>query len=443
MKAIWNLKAQAACLIFLLLTTRSGAEQIALFSYFVDNGNSGVYLAYSTDGRKFQPLNNGEVVFTPPQWPNNQVLTRDPSIAYHDGLFHMVWTSDWSGRVFGYANSPDLVQWSDPIQVTPFPPSLPLADQPINTWAPEIHYDHVQANYQIVFSSTTRRERDDGDGSEGADYDNNDHRLYEVRTTDFHTFTPATRFFDHGYSVIDGHVVWDAGDIATEADDRWIMAIKREKAVWEGGKNIRFTFNDPAKTNGWSDSTEPVLGANTSIRPETHAEGPALVRLNGEWLLYADAYVPGYYALASSPDLLSWADETDNLSLPASPGLIHHGTVFLADPDDIGWRLGARSDLDEDGQITIADWTIFVANHRTDMTGLGPQQSAMLGDLDVDGDNDFHDFRLFRSDYIAVQGAAAFAALFQVPEPTTALLTLLLVCGASGVYLRHLREQSP
>jgi len=195
-------------IVSVLVASPSAAEDVVLFSYFENNGNSGVYLAYSTDGRTFLPLNNGNVVFTPPQWPNNQVLTRDPSIVFQDGLFHMVWTSDWSGRVFGYASSPDLVSWSTPLQVTPFPVTLPTIDQPINTWAPEIHYDHVQGHFEIVFSSTTPRERDDGDGSTGSDYSNNDHRLYSVRTTDFVTFTPAAK-------VVGGMTVSPSADTVT------------------------------------------------------------------------------------------------------------------------------------------------------------------------------------------------------------------------------------
>ena len=53
-----------------------------------------------------------------------------------------------------------------------------------------------------------------------------------------------------------------------------------------------------------------------------------------------------------------------------------------------------------------------------------------MGDLDGDGDNDFADFRLFQADYIAANGAAAFDALLNVPEPATALL-LLSMFGAS------------
>ncbi len=59
-----------------------------------------------------------------------------------------------------------------------------------------------------------------------------------------------------------------------------------------------------------------------------------------------------------------------------------------------------------------------------------------MGDLDGDGDNDFADFRLFQADYVAANGAAAFEALLNVPEPTAALSLLLMACGASSCGLR-------
>jgi hypothetical protein len=54
-----------------------------------------------------------------------------------------------------------------------------------------------------------------------------------------------------------------------------------------------------------------------------------------------------------------------------------------------------------------------------------------MGDLDGDGDNDFSDFRLFQTDYIAANGEAAFAALMNIPEPTTAILAFWMFAAAT------------
>ena len=64
-------------------------DDVLLFTYFRDNGQHGVNLASSTDGMNFIPLNDDKPVFTPPTW-KGQNLTRDASVLYHDGVFHMV-----------------------------------------------------------------------------------------------------------------------------------------------------------------------------------------------------------------------------------------------------------------------------------------------------------------------------------------------------------------
>ena len=72
------------------------------------------------------------------------------------------------------------------------------------------------------------------------------------------------------------------------------------------------------------------------------------------------------------------------------------------------------------------------------MTGY---QRALLGDLDLDGDNDVGDFAFFKTDYDAVNGAGAFNAMLAgVPEPSTALLVLvaaLSLCASRSK--RHVR----
>ena len=87
-----------------------------------------------------------------------------------------------------------------------------------------------------------------------------------------------------------------------------------------------------------------------------------------------------------------------------------------------GGQLFARSDLNFNGALDPADWPLFRMNHLATFAGLSAAESYRLGDLDGDGDNDFTDFRLFQSDYIAANGEAAFAALLRVPEPATGAL---------------------
>lgn len=86
----------------------------------------------------------------------------------------------------------------------------------------------------------------------------------------------------------------------------------------------------------------------------------------------------------------------------------------------------APADIDADGDIDVDDWVLFAAASHTDFSGItSAYQRFKNGDLDADGDNDYDDFRLFKADFIASNGAEAFAALAAIPEPSTALLIAL------------------
>ena len=309
-------------------TLAADGNNTTVLSFFRGNGEAGVFLAASDDGHKFRALNGDKPVFAPPKWPD-QSLTRDPSIVFQDGTFHMVWTSNWKGRVFGYAHSPDLVDWSDPVMVEPFPQSLPGEDQPLNVWAPEIHRDPLHNDFFILFSATTRRELDDGDSKIAHGLD---HRTYIVRSPDGRSFSPARLFFDPGFSVIDPVLQPDPGS------KRWVMVLKHELDPADGGKNLRLAFapadleqDFPPKFTKLSD---PILGPGSPLRPHEQVEGPSLFRRDGRWFLYCDAFTSHHYTLISSADLTTWQDETDRLEMPDG---LRHGTVFTAPRDKVGW----------------------------------------------------------------------------------------------------------
>ncbi len=304
-------------------------DEVFILSYFRGNGETGVFLAASDDGFHFEPLNDDKPVFAPPKWPD-QSLTRDPSILFHDGTFHMVWTSNWEGRVFGYASSGDLADWSEPTQVRPFPAELPEDDQPLNVWAPEIHRDPVRGDFFILFSSTTPRELEDGDSPIAHDLD---HRSFVVRTKDGGKFSPARLFYDPGYSVIDPVVHPDP------ANERWVMVAKKELFREDGGKNLRLAFAPASegKPLEFSDLGDPILGPGSSIRPGEQVEGPSLLRHDGRWLVYADAFTSKHYSCISSEDLEEWKDETDRLDMPPN---LRHGTIFKAPRDEVAWLAG-------------------------------------------------------------------------------------------------------
>jgi hypothetical protein len=85
-----------------------------------------------------------------------------------------------------------------------------------------------------------------------------------------------------------------------------------------------------------------------------------------------------------------------------------------------------RSDLNGDGSVNVADWSLFIPNSFTTFATDTRVAAYLKGDLDGDKDNDYADFELFKTDFIAVNGAAAFAQLSGVvPEPSTIVLAVV------------------
>ncbi|WP_197440209.1 glycoside hydrolase family 43 protein [Polystyrenella longa] len=302
-------------------------DTVFLLPYFLGNGETGVYFAYSRDGLKFDWLNDGKVVMPAPKW-ENESLTRDPSIIYHAGEFHMVWTTSWASRSIGYAHSKDLKDWSEPLKIDVWGKRTDVS----NTWAPEIHWDPEQHEYLILWSSTVAEELDDSDGSE--DGHGHDHRSYAIRTTHFKEFTEPELFFspqDPEMSVIDPVIAHDNRGTEAREDDRWVMAIKNEMSVDKGGKNLRLVFSNQMQEPYDTKLGPPIVGAGTDI-VDTMGEGPSLFKLNGLWYLYWDAPDSDYsYCLATSPDLVEWTNRTGEMSLPAEQ--MRHGTVLPVPAD--------------------------------------------------------------------------------------------------------------
>jgi hypothetical protein len=304
-------------------------DDILLFSFFRDNGQAGIYLAASEDGLDFKPLNNDQPVMKPAPW-EKQNLTRDPSIVYHDGKFHTVWTTNWRGDCFAYAESTDLVTWSAPVRVEPFP----AGQTPRNTWAPEICWDPGQKNFMIVFSSVV-------DSARGQ-------QMFVTRTADGKTFTPAKLYLDQKFGCIDGMTVLDE----TAAGKRWVVIYKNEEKTENGGKNLHIATAPADFSLPWTLEPAPIVGPGSSVRPQEMAEGPSLLQWKGSWYLYWDAFHNNHYSMASSPDLKTWTDRTAKLRLPKYPNNPRHGTVFRAPRAAVGWLKGTPADKKTEAQST-------------------------------------------------------------------------------------------
>ena len=316
--------------------TSVSSEHVFLLPYFLGNGETGIYLTASKDGLRFDWLNDGKPILAAPDWPNES-LTRDPSILFHDGVFHMVWTTSWWSRSIGYANSKDLVTWSEPQKIDIWRNRTDVR----NTWAPELHWDPEQTVFLILWSTTTEAELLDNDGT-GNPHDL-DHRSYASRTADFKNFSEPKLFYsptEPELSVIDPYITHDDRGTSTKGDDRWVMVIKNEMYEKDGGKNLRLVFSQ--KMQGPYDSKlgPPIVGAGTPIVNHM-GEGPSLLRHDGLWRLYWDA--PGSkfsYCMATSSDLKTWTNQSHKMKLPVAH--MRHGTVLKVPKSSIGNFLNAK-----------------------------------------------------------------------------------------------------
>jgi hypothetical protein len=297
------MKLKMAILFLLVIALSAKAQkEVYLFSYFVDNGQDGLHLAYSVDGLKWTPLNDGKSFLAPTVGKDK--LMRDPFIlSGKDGMFHMVWTSGWWDKQIGYAESPDLINWSDQKGI-PVMEHEPTAK---NSWAPEMVYD--PANKQtIIFWATTIPGRHSDVASSEREKGLN-HRMYCTTTADFKSFSPTKIFFNPDFSTIDATIL--------PKNDKFYMFLKNENPN-PPEKNIRITIADQA-------SGPYPLKVSAPITGRYWAEGPTTLEVGEFVYVYFDKYTSHQYGAVRSKNMTDWEDVSQLVSFPSGA---RHGSVF-------------------------------------------------------------------------------------------------------------------
>lgn len=287
-------------LMFLLIFIATSCQKespVYLFTSFKEPANEGLRFLYSYDGYHWERIDS---VFLVPEVGNQKVM-RDPSIVQGpDGTFYLVWTSSWRGDLgFGYASSKDLIHWSE----QQFIPVMAFDTSTVNVWAPELYYDDESDQFIIIWASTIpyKFER-------GIEDEKNNHRMYYTTTKDFKTFSDTRLFLDPGFSVIDAVIV--------KRDKEDYVLVLKDNTRPE--RNLKVAFG-----------TTP-FGPYTGISPaftDTFTEGPTVLKLGEDWVIYYDAYRKGIYGAASTKDFMTFADITDKVNIPKGH---KHGTIFKA-----------------------------------------------------------------------------------------------------------------
>jgi hypothetical protein len=291
--------------LFLMLTSSVASfgqtNDALLFSYFKNNGEDGLHLAYSENGYGWTALNNDSSFLKPTAGFDK--LMRDPCIIKGpDGLFHMVWTSSWNEKGIGYANSPDLINWSEQRYFEV------MKDEPgaRNCWAPEIFYDEKSKQYMIFWATTIEGKFPHTASRKENSYN---HRIYYVTTSDFKEFSETDLLYDMDFNVIDATLI--------QHQNKYYMFIKDETIEPVPQKNIRIATSANL-TGGYSVASPPITG-------NYWAEGPTVLKTNNGWIVYFDKYKEKTMGAVFSKDLSVWTDISLKIKFPSGA---RHGTVF-------------------------------------------------------------------------------------------------------------------
>lgn len=116
---------------------------------------------------------------------------------------------------------------------------------------------------------------------------------------------------------------------------------------------------------------------------------------------------------------------------------IRHLDGTLVKPGDVAPP--KPGDLTGNRIIDIDDWLAFKNAADASLAGVNDQVALSLGDLNLDRTHSLNDLLLFRKYFDAANGAGAFAALGEVPEPS-ALMLGGAAFGFAGIARRLLRK---
>lgn len=281
----------------LFLSSCTSSKPLYVSTSFHEPANEGLRFIYSIDGIHWDSIPG---TWLKPAIGNQQVM-RDPSIVVDTkGVFHLVWTTSWKGDLgFGYSNSKDLINWSEPRMIN----TMQHEPTTVNVWAPELFYDDEKDEFLVVWASCIpdRFEK-------GIEEEKNNHRLYYITTKDFETISKTKLFYDPGYSSIDATIV-------KRGKSDYIVVFKDNTRP---NRNLKVAFGNT-----------PVGPFTTTDKAftESFCEGPTVAKLSGEYIIYYDAYRNFNFGAAKTVDFINFTDITSEISIPKGH---KHGTIFRA-----------------------------------------------------------------------------------------------------------------
>lgn len=277
-------------------------RDVYLFTSFHEPANEGLRYLYSKDGYHWNAING---VYLKPKLGKQKIM-RDPSmIRDKQGIYHLVWTIGWQGNEgIGYARSKDLIHWENQ-QIVPV---MQQEATTVNVWAPELFYDDIDDRFIIIWASTIPYRF-----AKGVEEEKNNHRMYYTTTKDFKSFTETKLFNDPGFSIIDAVIV-------KKGQKDYVLVLKDNTRP---NRNLKVAFakNPLGPFQQISEPFSPYL-----------SEGPAVLKVKDQWLIYFDSYGSKSYEAVSTKDFKVFEKINDKISVPEGH---KHGTIFKASNKDL------------------------------------------------------------------------------------------------------------
>ena len=278
------------------VATVAAVDNVYLLSSYRGNGD-GLHFSYSTDARHWTVI---EGVFLKSRL--GAKLFRDPFILRsNDGIYRMVWTTGFKDRGVGYAQSVDLIHWSEPRMLT-----LMQAYPSKNCWAPKLLQDSSTGLYRIYWTSDVDGWFADAPPKEG-EFNN---RTFQATTRDFLTFSEPSLMIEPGFDHNDPNVI-----------------------AWRGGYIATFKQGDAPRSKTWgshyaataSNIAGPYTLIPTPIIAGQRSDAIGIVNAGDQLIYFVRRATPRQLAAYASTDGQKWTDITDTISGDAAHA---QGNIF-------------------------------------------------------------------------------------------------------------------
>lgn len=296
-------------LLFLGLTAVHAQVADSLYLYISgDSYHQGVYpllkgklrMATSTNGLAWKQIERATPFYT--NTLGDSSLYAPSIIRDSAGLYHMVFSLGDGYKGFAHSTSSDLMNWSA-TRIIPVADTMAGAT---HVRAPELYYDAQRKRYMVLFSvSNNQRFTETASTSAGG----HNYRIYQTITTDFNTWRPVTLLADPEFSATDPTMI--------KVGKYHYLFYQNATATPSQELNIR-TATSVYPTGPYGQASDPIHGPYS-------AAGPTIAKVGAEWWLYTERRGAQNIGLLKTKDLITWADFSSQVSLPAGFG---QGTVL-------------------------------------------------------------------------------------------------------------------